>query len=189
MRVSPGVPEAGLRLLERAGLADPLALLSEFALDGDGLRGFAEGAVRNTDDNLLLEFSSPRYIGQRLSASGYARLIGRRAEPLALVHDIAGRFANRAEALRSLALYRAAKEATRRAMRQEDDEAVATLRGAHETLPSHGRARLELADRLRVHGVFELHAGALSAAHSDGDIETLIAAYERCAEEMAEAGA
>ena len=49
--------------------------------------------------------------------------------------------------------------------------------------------QIELADRLRVHGVFELHAGALSAAHSDGDIETLIAAYERCAEEMAEAGA
>ena len=49
--------------------------------------------------------------------------------------------------------------------------------------------QIELADRLRVHGVFELHAGALSTAHSDDDIETLIAAYERCAEEMAEAGA
>jgi hypothetical protein len=45
----------------------------------------------------------------------------------------------------------------------------------------------ELADRLRVHGVFQFHAGALSIAHSDADVERLIAAYAQAAEEMAEA--
>jgi glutamate-1-semialdehyde 2,1-aminomutase len=45
----------------------------------------------------------------------------------------------------------------------------------------------ELADRLRVHGVFQFHAGALSITHSDADVERLIAAYAQAAEEMAEA--
>jgi glutamate-1-semialdehyde aminotransferase len=45
----------------------------------------------------------------------------------------------------------------------------------------------ELADRLRVHGVFQFHAGALSIAHGDADVERLIAAYAQAAEEMAEA--
>jgi glutamate-1-semialdehyde 2,1-aminomutase len=44
----------------------------------------------------------------------------------------------------------------------------------------------ELADRLRVHGVFQFHAGALSTAHSDADVQTLISAYAKCAEEMGE---
>jgi glutamate-1-semialdehyde aminotransferase len=42
----------------------------------------------------------------------------------------------------------------------------------------------ELADRLRVHGVFQFHAGALSTAHSDADMQALISAYGKCAEEM-----
>lgn len=45
----------------------------------------------------------------------------------------------------------------------------------------------ELADRLRNHGVFMLHSAALSLAHSEEDIDTLIGAVQACAQEMAEA--
>ena len=45
--------------------------------------------------------------------------------------------------------------------------------------------RGELAARLRNHGVYLLHAGALSVAHEPEDVEFIIAAYARCAEEMA----
>ena len=53
---------------------------------------------------------------------------------------------------------------------------------------THMEKRLELAARLRNHGVFLVHGGAMSAAHDDADIELMIAAYARCAQEMAEAG-
>ncbi|MCZ6843112.1 MAG: aspartate aminotransferase family protein [SAR324 cluster bacterium] len=46
--------------------------------------------------------------------------------------------------------------------------------------------KVELAARLRNHGVFLFHGGAISMAHQDGDIATLLAAYVTCAEEMAE---
>ena len=45
--------------------------------------------------------------------------------------------------------------------------------------------RVELATRLRNHGVFIFHGGALSAAHSGEDVELIVAAYARCAAEMA----
>ncbi len=46
--------------------------------------------------------------------------------------------------------------------------------------------RMELAARLRNHGVFVFHGGAISLTHEDTDIELMIAAYARCAEEMAQ---
>jgi glutamate-1-semialdehyde 2,1-aminomutase len=51
---------------------------------------------------------------------------------------------------------------------------------------THYEWRKELAARLRNHGVFVFHGGAISLAHTDADIEAMIAAYGRCAEEMAE---
>ena len=47
--------------------------------------------------------------------------------------------------------------------------------------------RKELAARLRNHGVFIFHGGALSTEHSESDIQSMLAAYGRCAEEMAAA--
>ena len=47
--------------------------------------------------------------------------------------------------------------------------------------------RKELAARLRNHGVFIFHGGALSTEHSEADIKSMLAAYGRCAEEMAAA--
>jgi glutamate-1-semialdehyde 2,1-aminomutase len=47
--------------------------------------------------------------------------------------------------------------------------------------------RKELAARLRNHGVFIFHGGALSTAHTEADLQGMLAAYGRCAEEMAAA--
>jgi len=52
---------------------------------------------------------------------------------------------------------------------------------------THYEWRKELASRLRNHGVFVFHGGALSMAHSDGDLQEMLAAYGKCAEEMAAA--
>jgi spermidine synthase len=51
------------RQLARAGLDEPLAILTEMAMDRAAMEDFAEGAIINTDDNLYLEFSSPLSIG------------------------------------------------------------------------------------------------------------------------------
>ena len=52
---------------------------------------------------------------------------------------------------------------------------------------THYDWRKELAARLRNHGVFLFHGGALSMAHTDADLDGMLAAYGRCAEEMAAA--
>ncbi|NIP73932.1 MAG: hypothetical protein GWO16_13320, partial [Gammaproteobacteria bacterium] len=44
----------------------------------------------------------------------------------------------------------------------------------------------EYATRLRNHGVFLLHGGALSVEHSEEDLQGIIAAHGRVAAEMAE---
>ncbi len=46
--------------------------------------------------------------------------------------------------------------------------------------------QLEYATRLRNHGVFLLHGGALSVEHSEADIQAIIAAHKAVAEEMVE---
>ena len=51
---------------------------------------------------------------------------------------------------------------------------------------THMDKRQELANRLRNHGVFLFHGGAISMAHEDADIEIIIEAYARCAAEMSE---
>jgi glutamate-1-semialdehyde aminotransferase len=52
---------------------------------------------------------------------------------------------------------------------------------------THHEWRKELAARLRNHGVFIFHGGALSTEHTEGDIQSMLTAYGRCAEEMAAA--
>lgn len=49
------------------------------------------------------------------------------------------------------------------------------------TLPEK---RMELAARLRNHGVFLFHGGAISLAHANEDIDFMLGAYRTCAEEM-----
>jgi spermidine synthase len=48
--------------MARAGLASPLALLADFALSEDDTTRYADGALLNTDDLPLLEFSAPHSI-------------------------------------------------------------------------------------------------------------------------------
>ncbi len=50
---------------------------------------------------------------------------------------------------------------------------------------THYQWRTELAARLRNHGVFLFHGGAISIAHSAADIGAMVVAYAACAEEMA----
>jgi spermidine synthase len=49
--------------LRPLGLDDPISFLAEQGMDDAGVRAYAEGAPRNTDDNVYLEFSSPLSIG------------------------------------------------------------------------------------------------------------------------------
>jgi len=51
---------------------------------------------------------------------------------------------------------------------------------------TYSEKKMELATRLRNHGVFLFHGGAVSIAHEEEHIDFLIAAYTRCAQEMAE---
>ena len=50
---------------------------------------------------------------------------------------------------------------------------------------THYDWRKELAARLRNHGVFVFHGGAISIKHEDADLQAMIAAYDACAQEMA----
>ncbi len=48
--------------LERVGIRDLQALLGRFVMGTEGVERFTEGAVENTDDNVLIEFSAPRHM-------------------------------------------------------------------------------------------------------------------------------
>jgi glutamate-1-semialdehyde 2,1-aminomutase len=52
---------------------------------------------------------------------------------------------------------------------------------------THYDWRKELASRLRNHGVFLFHGGAISMAHTAADLDGMLAAYATCAREMATA--
>lgn len=49
--------------LSRIGMESPKNFLAEFALDDAGTRTYVENALMNTDDNLYLEYESPKAIG------------------------------------------------------------------------------------------------------------------------------
>jgi spermidine synthase len=69
------------RQLARLGLDDPHVFLAELGMDDAGVRRFSEGAARNTDDNLFLEFSTPMSIGS-LHANVVARNVARERRSL-----------------------------------------------------------------------------------------------------------
>ena len=77
------------RQLERAGLAEPLSLLTELAMDRAGMERFSAGALINTDDNLYLEFSSPVSIG-RNPARHFEMIDRYRKNPSFLVRSSGG---------------------------------------------------------------------------------------------------
>lgn len=65
-------------------------------------------------------------------------------------------------------------------------EAGLSVKNMAEMLENtYWKRRTELAGRLRNHGVFMFHAGAISTTHGDEEINKIIEAYAKSAEEMA----
>ncbi|RJP34413.1 MAG: hypothetical protein C4547_10825 [Phycisphaerales bacterium] len=75
------------RQLARIGLDDPLSLLAEFTMDQPTVERFCRGAVINTDDNLYLEFSSPKSTGSGLGDPHALMIDGYRCSASAVVAD------------------------------------------------------------------------------------------------------
>jgi spermidine synthase len=142
--------------LARVGLDDPLSLLGEYTLSPQGMRRFAEGAVRNTDDNLFLEFDSPRHMGGggALLASNSQRITSLAESPAPSVAAATPLFRTHEAAARAIEAVRAARLELARvvATPQELAARVAALRPLAQGPPPYGPARDELAWQLRLVG-------------------------------------
>ncbi len=100
------------RQLARIGLDEGLSLLAELTLDDAGVRAFAEGGVVNTDDNLLIEFSSPLSVRSSAWTSNVALVDRHRVALESLGIDFGERFATDQEREESLRALKQAKAAT-----------------------------------------------------------------------------
>ncbi len=147
------------RQLARIGLEAPLPFLAGFALEDAGVRRFAAGAPRNTDDNVYLEFSSPLAFGSTEGPNNVISIDAHRENPATLLAGPAPLFASLEAARARLAEYQAAKRAvtkihfsarTHRFARVNESLAGANarLRGILRELPDYGPARVQLADNL-----------------------------------------
>jgi Tfp pilus assembly protein PilF len=74
--------------LQRAGISDPADLLLRFIAADDALRRFGRGAPRITDDNLRLEYSSPREIWRNRLPDLLSSLERIRQSPAAIFPEI-----------------------------------------------------------------------------------------------------
>jgi spermidine synthase len=132
------------RQLERAGLAEPLSLLTELAMDRAGMERFSSGMLINTDDNLYLEFSSPMSIGSN-PARHLEMINGFRENPSFLVRDGDGGFGTTPELDARLHGFGLAKSLIlENAPRWHQLMAAPTLAGMAELITIYQRA-LELA--------------------------------------------
>ncbi|HVN37820.1 MAG TPA: fused MFS/spermidine synthase [Myxococcota bacterium] len=149
--------------LARVGLSDLLSLIAEFTSTADGMRRFAEGARRNTDDNVFLEFSSPRQMGggPALLASNARLMASLQESPAPFVGSVEPTFASRDSALHALAQVLVAKQALAAtlAARLPLPERVAKLREIAAGPPPYGPAQDELAWQLRLLGREAFEAG------------------------------
>ncbi len=75
--------------LELAGIAGPDALMGLFVTDEMGMKRACKGAVINTDDNLYLEFSSPKNVNKNTIASNLHFINSIRNTPMHLI-DLGG---------------------------------------------------------------------------------------------------
>ncbi len=100
------------RQLSRIGLDDPVAFLAEFTMDRDAVARFAAGAVINTDDNLYLEFSSPKSTGSGLGDEHALLISGYRQSAACVASGGGNSFATRESLEAALETARAAKSAT-----------------------------------------------------------------------------
>ncbi|MCK6516139.1 hypothetical protein L6R46_13920, partial [Myxococcota bacterium] len=102
LTANPAVAEE----LRQISILDPFGVLTLYQLDRDGLLEIAGDAPFNTDDNLLVEFSAPRYLHRDTSTENM-QLILPKAQPPPLVgqeHNVAlaQAYALREEWLRAL---------------------------------------------------------------------------------------
>jgi hypothetical protein len=100
------------RQLARVGLDDALSFLGEYTMDRAGMVEFARGATINTDDNLYLEFSSPRRIGGRGGVENTLLIDSDRRNAIAVVRNIGSGVATRKELEASLERIKIAKSKT-----------------------------------------------------------------------------
>jgi spermidine synthase len=168
--------------LARVGLDDPLSLLGEYMLSPQGLRRFAEGAVRNTDDNLFLEFDSPRHIGggAALLASNSQHIRSLAESPLPGVAGFAPLFASREQAEQAIAAVRAARSELARVLsdRSGPQALAVALRPLAYGSPPYGPARDMLARQLRLVGRQALGAGDAARARDAFEQATQLAPLE-----------
>jgi spermidine synthase len=168
--------------LARVGLSDLLSLVAEFTLTSEGMRRFAGDAPRNTDDNVFLEFSSPRHMG-----AGHAlldrnwRLLESLAEsPAPLLGQVEPVFASRADAERALAQVLAAKAALSATLAANLalPQRIAALREIAKGPPPYGPAQDELAWQLRLLGRGLLAEGDAAQAQRAFELSSLLAPFD-----------
>lgn len=163
------------RQLSQLGLATPLPLLAELALEGEGLERFVAGAILNTDDNLYLEFSSPLSVAQGELGEIFAAFDAERATFMPLIATDTLGPENTARVASQAASFKVAKERTIRAqaaLRAAELRGDATafrnvsreLQDIVRSAPAYGRARSILAEALVGTAFQNLSEGAVTAA-------------------------
>ncbi len=90
---SMSVPAVAADLL-RIGVRDPYDLLTFVLMGEETVRELAEGAPVNTDDNVRIEFSAPRYLHRRTADANFEMLLMASTGPAPLYR---GRFESAAE--------------------------------------------------------------------------------------------
>jgi spermidine synthase len=144
--------DRALSQLSEIGLGDPLSFLSELTLDSAGIDAFSQGARRNTDDNLYLEFSSPLSIGTPEVFENIRGLNARRVTMQSVMPDPAPLLPAGAVPAQILDEYRQAKSRTVEAHIALQSAKVSqsptpyppvieTLNGILSRVPDYGRAR------------------------------------------------
>jgi len=174
------------RQLSQLGLATPLPLLAELALEGAGLERFVAGATLNTDDNLYLEFSSPLSVAQGELGDIFAAFDTERTTFMPLLVPGGMTPDDEAEIAREAASFKTAKERTIRAqsaLRAAEVRGDATdfrnvvheLQDILRAAPAYGRARSILV---------EAFVGAAFQNLSEGGVEAAAAHFQAAVETM-----
>ncbi|MGH0028154.1 MAG: fused MFS/spermidine synthase [Myxococcota bacterium] len=176
------LPDLGRRLsaprvaaqLSRLGLDDPHVFLAELGMDDAGVRRFTEGAPKNTDDNLFLEFSTPMSMGAG-QASVIARNVGRHRRLLegSASFTLSGADASDRERLRQ---FRDAKSSM--SMARLAANVLRDLRAVHRRHPDYRPVQIHLARALAQRGSAELEQRKPAAALQLAERATAVEAHQ-----------
>jgi spermidine synthase len=143
------------------GLDDAVAFLAEMGMDDAGVRAYAEGAPRNTDDNVYLEFSSPLSIGDP-DVEQVTLRVNRARSALAAGGNAPATGMPDAERAR-LAVARSAKNRLLYSQIQSR-RTLERLKEVAAEAPDYRPARIELARQLARQGARDLDAGRVPLA-------------------------